>query len=92
MVDTTAANSDTARQNYQAFEFNLNARLPRGATVFGGLIVERTQTVNCDVNDPNLLRFCDQTGELYPGARTSDRRCRIARTSSSAAASRSLMG
>ena len=26
--------------------------------------MERTQTVNCDVNDPNLLRFCDQTGKL----------------------------
>jgi hypothetical protein len=65
LVDTTAANSETARQIYQAFEINFNARLPRGATVFGGVIIERTRTVNCDVNDPNLLRFCDQTGQLY---------------------------
>jgi hypothetical protein len=65
LVDTTATNSDTARQVYRAFEVNTNARLPRGATVFGGIIFEQTQTVNCDVNDPNLLRFCDQTGKLY---------------------------
>jgi hypothetical protein len=64
-VDTTAQNSDTSRKTYDGFEVNLSARLPRGATVFGGIIIERTLTVACDVNDPNLLRFCDQTGQLY---------------------------
>ena len=64
-VDTTATDPDTARRSYNSFELNLNARLPTKATVFGGLIMERTLTVACDVNDPNLLRFCDQTGTLH---------------------------
>jgi len=65
LVDTTATDSDKARQTYQSFEANMNARLPKGAQVFGGVIFERTRSVTCDVNDPNLLRFCDQTGGLY---------------------------
>ena len=65
LVDTTATDSERARQTYQSYEVNFNARLPKGATVFGGVIMERTLSVACDVNDPNLLRFCDQTGELY---------------------------
>lgn len=64
-VDTTATDSDTARRTYNSFEVNLSARLGTKATVFGGFIMERTLTVACDVNDPNLLRFCDQTGTLY---------------------------
>jgi hypothetical protein len=64
-VDTTATDSSTSRRTYHSFELNLSARVRTGATVFGGLIVERALTVACDVNDPNLLRFCDQTGHLY---------------------------
>jgi hypothetical protein len=65
MIDTTATNADTSRQTYTGFEFNFNARLPHGASAFGGVILERTVSVTCDVNDPNLLRFCDQSGTLY---------------------------
>jgi hypothetical protein len=64
-VDTTGTDSDTARRSYNSFEVNLSARLPTGGTVFGGFIMERTLSVMCDVNDPNLLRFCDQTGALH---------------------------
>jgi len=64
-VDTTATDSDTSRRTYSGFEVNISARLPRGASVFGGVILERNLTVACDVNDPNLLRFCDQTGTLF---------------------------
>ena len=33
--------------------------------MFGGVTMERTLERLCDVDDPNLLRFCDQTGKLY---------------------------
>ena len=41
------------------------ARLQGGGTAFGGVTMERTLERLCDVDDPNLLRFCDQTGGLY---------------------------
>lgn len=66
-VDTTAADPDLSRRTYNSYEINVSARLKTGATVFGGIILERTLTVACDVNDPNLLRFCDQTGTLHQG-------------------------
>jgi hypothetical protein len=65
LVDTTATDPDRARQTYTGWEFNVNARLPYGASAFGGFILERSVSVTCDVNDPNLLRFCDQSGKLY---------------------------
>ena len=33
--------------------------------VLAGWAMERARTVTCDTDDPNELRFCDQTGELY---------------------------
>ena len=41
------------------------ARLGHGITAFGGWTAGRTLSVSCDTFDPNLLRFCDQTGKLY---------------------------
>ena len=38
----------------------LNVRY-RGATVNGGTSTGRTLSITCDVQDPNNLRFCDQT-------------------------------
>jgi hypothetical protein len=43
----------------------MQARLPNGGTLSGGWFTDRTQLVTCDTNDPNQLRFCDQTGELF---------------------------
>jgi hypothetical protein len=65
LVDTTATNSDLARQAAVGVHLESLIGLPRGATLFGGIIFERTLTTSCDVNDPNLLRFCDQTGKLF---------------------------
>ena len=59
-VDTIDRNSDINTRKYQGIEFTLNARLGRG-TVFGGMTTGKLAEVNCDVDDPNRLRFCDQT-------------------------------
>jgi hypothetical protein len=58
-------NSSINRTIYDGFEASFNARLPRGANVFGGWSNDRLITVSCDQYDPNKLRFCDQTGETF---------------------------
>ena len=65
--------TDTSLRNnvYSGFELGINARLPRRTLVFGGWQLERTVDTDCTVNtanasatlnNPNTLRFCDQTG------------------------------
>jgi len=57
----------SARQWDNALEFGSNARLPGGATIYGGLTTERTVVVNCDsTNNPNNLLYCDQTQSGIP--------------------------
>ena len=64
-VDSTDPN---VKRWYNAFEFNLNARLPKGARVFGGTTTERTLSDMCAANfgNPNLLLYCDQTKSNIP--------------------------
>jgi len=60
----TIANNDTRYNQYRGFEFSFRSRLPGGGSFFGGTSTGRTLTVQCDQPDnPNLLRFCDQTQE-----------------------------
>src|SRR5262249_21969811 len=70
--------TDTSlRQNtFTGFEVNVNARLPRRMVVFGGWGMERTVDVDCTMNtanasatlnNPNTLRFCDQSGATNQG-------------------------
>ena len=57
-VDTTATSD--RKQIFTAFEFTFNARLPGGATLFGGTSTDQNVTVQCDDPDnPNNDRFCD---------------------------------
>ena len=52
----------TRRNSYNAFELGLNGRLPGGGNAFGGWTADRTVDVVCDSrDDPNTLRFCDQS-------------------------------
>lgn len=65
-VDSTATSA--RRQMFTGYELTFNARLPGGATLFGGSSIDRTLNVTCDEPDnPNLDRFCDQreTGVPY---------------------------
>jgi hypothetical protein len=49
-------------QVYDAFNLEFRARPGAGAQIFGGISFERERTVNCTVpDDPNDIRFCDQT-------------------------------
>ena len=53
---------DLRYNNYRGIEFSFRYRLPKGGSVFGGTSTGRTLAVTCDQPDnPNLLRFCDQT-------------------------------
>ena len=64
---------------YESFNFEFNARPGRGITLFGGLAVERQLDVTCTApDDPNTLRFCDDTENGIPTARASSSpaRCR----------------
>jgi hypothetical protein len=64
-IDST--DPDLSRK-YDGFEFNFNARLPRGARIFGGTSTERSQSNSCSAakTDPNLLLYCDQSTSDIP--------------------------
>ena len=53
---------------YNGIEININARLPRGARIFGGTSTERIITNSCSAadHDPNLLLFCDGSKNNLP--------------------------
>jgi hypothetical protein len=52
-------NSDANKRWYNGFDVGVTARVGSG-TVFGGTSIGRQMFVNCEVDDPNSLRFCDQ--------------------------------
>src|SRR6185503_15433543 len=63
--DVTAGSDRTLA--YNGFEYNFNARLPRGLTMFGGGMSERTIGRMCDEKwNPNLLLYCDQSKSGIP--------------------------
>jgi hypothetical protein len=71
-VSQTNSHQSTRSNTYNGFETSVTARLPRGAFLFGGWTIERQVDRDCDMtagtnllNDPNSLRFCDWTGNLY---------------------------
>jgi hypothetical protein len=60
LVDLVDDNSANNRMYYQGVDVTVNMRY-RGATINGGTSTGRTRSITCDVQDPNNLRFCDQT-------------------------------
>ena len=54
-------NSDLNSQVYNGFEASFSARLPNGGALFGGTTTERVVFNSCDTDDPNDLRYCDQS-------------------------------
>jgi len=57
-LDTNAG--DQRKHVYTGYDINLQARLPRGGTLFGGFVTERNMRNICDEpDDPNLLLYCD---------------------------------
>lgn len=65
VVDNVASNSAVNHRDYQAYEASVASRLLPGGTINVGWAMERVRRVSCDTPNPNLLRFCDHTGELY---------------------------
>jgi hypothetical protein len=52
---------------YNGIEYSFNVRLPRGLTIFGGGMSEKTIGQLCDEHwNPNLLLYCDQTKSGIP--------------------------
>jgi hypothetical protein len=66
-VSTVDENAPDRKMWYNGTEFNFNARLPRGITLFGGGMSERTIAQVCDEQaNPNLLLYCDQAQSGLP--------------------------
>lgn len=68
LVDNLDTNAGSGRKHtYTGYDVNVNARLPGGATIFGGFVTERNLRVICDEpDDPNMLRFCDDADNDIP--------------------------
>ncbi len=58
-VQEVDKNSETNKRWYNGFDIGVTARVGNG-TVFGGTSIGRQVFVNCEVDNPNSLRFCDQ--------------------------------
>ena len=67
-VDNYDTNAGSGRQQvYTGVDFNVNARLPGGAMLFGGFVTERTTRAICDEpDDPNMLLYCDDADNDIP--------------------------
>jgi hypothetical protein len=61
-TDSVSTYSTANTREYNGFEVSVNARLPRGGFVLGGVTTERTATNDCDVSNsnPDNLRFCER--------------------------------
>src|SRR5262249_16817249 len=68
------SNDKDLSQGYNAFEFNFNARLPRGMRIFGGTATDRAIAYSCSAaaTNPNFLitmggvNYCDQNNSGIP--------------------------
>jgi hypothetical protein len=60
--DLLDSNDPDLKRRYDGIELNFNAKLPKGARLFGGSSTERTLANSCSAaaHNPNLLAFCDQ--------------------------------
>jgi hypothetical protein len=66
LVNLVDSNSAINKRYYDGYEVSFNARLPRGANLFGGWSSDRIRNISCDTNDPNKLLYCDQTQLQIP--------------------------
>ena len=57
-IDTT---SDSNTRYYNGFDLNVRGRLRNGAQFYAGSSTGHLIETMCDVEDPNWLRFCDQS-------------------------------
>ena len=60
LVSNYDTNSDENRRVYNGFDISLNARFGQGGSLITGFSSGLTRERNCQVDDPNNLRFCDE--------------------------------
>jgi carboxypeptidase family protein len=61
LVDELDTNSASNKRVYNGVDVSFTSRFGRGGTVTAGSSTGRLISNNCEVDDPNNLRFCDQT-------------------------------
>jgi hypothetical protein len=67
LVNILDSTSPDNSRTYNGVEANLDVRLTRRLRAFGGVTVDRSRSILCDVqDDPNQLRYCDQTQFSMP--------------------------
>jgi hypothetical protein len=65
---TNFAGSEDRRNIYRGFETSVSARLPRRIVGYGAWTMDKSVNVACDSTDnPNTLRFCDESGNARLG-------------------------
>ena len=64
-VDLLDQNSSANYRKYSGVDVNVNSRM-KGLTMFGGVSVGHQVANTCQVEDANLLRFCDQSALSIP--------------------------
>ncbi|OFW29212.1 MAG: hypothetical protein A3H97_07350 [Acidobacteria bacterium RIFCSPLOWO2_02_FULL_65_29] len=60
VVQNVDKNSDVNHKWYNGYDIGFTARVG-GGNIFGGTSIGRQVTRFCEVQDPNSLRYCDQT-------------------------------
>ncbi len=61
-VDVFDTSSSDLKRTFNSFGTQFNARLPHGATLFGGVSWDKLSDNSCaEPDNPNLLRFCNDS-------------------------------
>jgi Carboxypeptidase regulatory-like domain len=67
LVNILDSTSSENSRTYNGFEASLDVRVTKRLRAFGGITIDRTRSILCDVqDDPNQLRYCDQTQYSIP--------------------------
>jgi hypothetical protein len=66
-VNNVVSTDDSQKEWYNGYEVSFNARLPHGATLFGGTTSERMLWTLCnEESNPNNLLYCDARNSNIP--------------------------
>ncbi|HMF96611.1 MAG TPA: TonB-dependent receptor [Vicinamibacterales bacterium] len=66
-VNNVVSTDDSQKEWYNGYEISFNARLPHGATLFGGTTSERMLWTLCnEESNPNNLLYCDARNSGIP--------------------------
>jgi hypothetical protein len=66
LVNELDTNSTQNSQVFRGVDVSFNWRLPAGGSLTGGTSTGRSTSVTCEVDNPNSLRFCDQSQYAIP--------------------------